>query len=353
MTYQLLNTLYVTLEGAYLRLDNEAVEIVHEDTVVKRVPLHHLGAIVLLGNISVSPPLMERCARDGRTVIWLDENGRFRARVEGRVSGNVLLRRAQHKALDDPPTTCLLARQFLLGKLQNQLQVLQRARRERSDAAPVLQSAIEQIRSHRDALEHAADLDALRGIEGYASRTYFDALDQLIVAQRESFRMLSSNPTPPTRPIQCAPLVRLQPPDQRLYQRTGRRRLRPASRLPPRPAPRKTRPRVRSYGRTPSRLRRSLRAKPREPSTNHTRALRRATRRRCTSQRNRTTRTTGRLSKTQTRTSVSPRAGRTHSVGGRPAHPSTTPRPNAARRYLRVSPIPHPIEEAHLCAGTS
>ncbi|GIV07044.1 MAG: CRISPR-associated endonuclease Cas1 1 [Fimbriimonadales bacterium] len=197
MTYQLLNTLYVTLEGAYLRLDNEAVEIVHEDTVVKRVPLHHLGAIVLLGNISVSPPLMERCARDGRTVIWLDENGRFRARVEGRVSGNVLLRRAQHKALDDPPTTCLLARQFLLGKLQNQLQVLQRARRERSDAAPVLQSAIEQIRSHRDALEHAADLDALRGIEGYASRTYFDALDQLIVAQRESFRMLYRTRRPP------------------------------------------------------------------------------------------------------------------------------------------------------------
>lgn len=197
MTYQLLNTLYVTLEGAYLRLDNEAVEIVHENAVIKRVPLHHLGAIVALGNISVSPPLMERCARDGRSIVWLDENGRYRARVEGRVSGNVLLRRAQHKALDDPATTCLFARQIVKGKLHNQLKVLQRAARERTDAAPALQAAIEHIRSHANALAHAPDLDTLRGVEGYASRAYFEVLDNLIVAQRESFRMHHRTRRPP------------------------------------------------------------------------------------------------------------------------------------------------------------
>jgi CRISPR-associated protein Cas1 len=197
MTYQLLNTLYVTLEGAYLRLENEAVEIVHEEAVVKRVPLHHLGAIVVLGHINVSPPLMERCARDGRTLVWLDEHGRFRARVEGRVSGNVLLRRAQHKALDDTATTYALARQFVEGKLRNQIQVLQRAVRERAELNPSLLTAIEQLRSYHSDLQHAPDLDAIRGMEGYAARTYFDALDNLIVAQRESFRMLHRTRRPP------------------------------------------------------------------------------------------------------------------------------------------------------------
>lgn len=160
MTYQLLNTLYVTLESAYLRLDNEAVVIVHADAEIKRVPLHHLSGIVMLGNITVSPPLMHRCAEDGRTLVWLDEFGRFRARVEGRVSGNVLLRRAQHAALDTPDTVQHLARTFVEGKLQNQIQILQRAGRERADAP--LSDAVAQLKGYLQQLRAAPDLDAIR-----------------------------------------------------------------------------------------------------------------------------------------------------------------------------------------------
>ncbi|MCS7190607.1 MAG: type I-C CRISPR-associated endonuclease Cas1c [Fimbriimonadales bacterium] len=198
MTYELLNTLYVTLEGAYLRLNNEAVEVVQADAVLKRVPLHHLSAIVMLGNISASPPLMERCAKEGRSMVWLDETGRFRARVEGPVSGNVLLRRAQHNTLNDPDAACALARSFVRGKLHNQIQVLQRAARERSetDAAP-LRDAVAQIRAYHQSLETASHLDAVRGAEGYASKVYFDALDQLITAQRVAFRMHYRTRRPP------------------------------------------------------------------------------------------------------------------------------------------------------------
>jgi CRISPR-associated protein Cas1 len=195
MTYQLLNTLYVTLEGAYLRLDNEAVVIVHEDAEIKRVPLHHLSGIVMLGNIMVSPPLMHRCAEDGRALVWLDEFGRFRARVEGRVSGNVLLRRAQHAALDNPDTVQHLARTFVEGKLQNQIQVLQRAGRERADA--YLGDAVAQLKSYLQQLRAAPDLDAIRGVEGYAARVYFEAMDALITAQREAFRMHARTRRPP------------------------------------------------------------------------------------------------------------------------------------------------------------
>jgi CRISPR-associated protein Cas1 len=198
MTYQLLNTLYVTTDGAYLRLDNEAVEVVHEGATLKRVPLHHLGAIVMLGNITVSPPLMERCAQEGRSLVWLNEFGRFRARVEGPVSGNVLLRRTQHNLLNDAEATCALARQFVRGKLQNQIQVLQRAARERAESDAIyLRDAIARIRTLLQSLHAARDLDTIRGAEGYASQIYFDALDRLITAQRDSFRMLQRTRRPP------------------------------------------------------------------------------------------------------------------------------------------------------------
>ncbi len=197
MTYQLLNTLYVTTDGAYLRLNNEAVEVVLEGEVLKRVPLHHLGAIVMLGNINASPPLMERCAQDGRSLVWLNDSGRFRARVEGPVSGNVLLRRRQHSALNDAEMTRALARSFVQGKLQNQIQVLQRAARERAETADALRHAISQIRTYLQSLAEACDLDAIRGAEGYASKVYFNVLDWLITAQRDSFRMLSRSRRPP------------------------------------------------------------------------------------------------------------------------------------------------------------
>lgn len=199
MTYQLLNTLFVTLDGAYLRLNNEAVEIVHEQATIKRVPLHHLGAIVMFGNVSVSPPLMQRCAAEGRTLVWLDEQGRFIARVEGPISGNVLLRRSQYRAHEDPQRTCELARCFVAGKLQNQYRVLQRAARERKHATPcdTLLSAMAALQDQLRLLEAATTIDEVRGVEGYASKLYFAVLDALIVAQRDSFRFERRTRRPP------------------------------------------------------------------------------------------------------------------------------------------------------------
>ena len=58
-----LNTLFVTLEGAYLRKDGAAIEIRHEGETKLRVPLHNLDGIVCFGwDISCSAALMAACA---------------------------------------------------------------------------------------------------------------------------------------------------------------------------------------------------------------------------------------------------------------------------------------------------
>ncbi|NOY84922.1 MAG: subtype I-C CRISPR-associated endonuclease Cas1, partial [Nitrospirae bacterium] len=102
---QLLNTLYVTTEGAYLHLDHDTLKVEIEKKTKLQVPVHHLGGIVCFGNVMLSPAAMARCAEDGRFVVLLDRNGRFKARVEGPVSGNVLLRSAQHEAMRDETKT--------------------------------------------------------------------------------------------------------------------------------------------------------------------------------------------------------------------------------------------------------
>lgn len=192
----LLNTLYVQTQGAYLRLEGETVRVEVEGELRLQVPLHHLDGIGVFGNVLLSPFLLHRCAQDGREVVWYTEAGRFQARLSGPVSGNVLLRRAQHRALDERPQE--LARFFVEGKLKNARLVLQRAVRERGET-PRLRLALEEHARALQALSRAQTLEEVRGLEGQAAAAYFLAFPDLI--SNPDFSFSGRNKRPPRDPV--------------------------------------------------------------------------------------------------------------------------------------------------------
>lgn len=201
----LLNTLYVTLPDSYLRLDNDTLRVVDADKETRlRVPLHHLQSVVCFGHVGLSAHLMHRLAEDSISLVLLDMNGRFKARLEGAVSGNVLLRHAQHLVLERADFTLELGRAFAAGKLHNQRQVLLRGSREAKDTAEgarLTRVALGLAASLR-ALPTCTSLDAVRGIEGEAARNYFEALNLLVKAERrEQFQMAGRSRRPPRDPM--------------------------------------------------------------------------------------------------------------------------------------------------------
>ncbi|MGB7541868.1 MAG: type I-C CRISPR-associated endonuclease Cas1c [Burkholderiales bacterium] len=181
---QILNTLYITTPNAYAHLENDTLRIDVEREKKLAVPLHHLGSVVCLGNIMVSPALMYRLAEEGKSLILLDSNGRFKARLEGPISGNVLLRQAQHGKAGDSAVTLNFSRAFIAGKLKNSRQVLLRGAREsaNTDDQAKLTRAADNLSASLRALAGTQDMDALRGIEGEAARGYFTALNLLVRA---------------------------------------------------------------------------------------------------------------------------------------------------------------------------
>jgi CRISP-associated protein Cas1 len=200
MSYTLLNTLYVMTTGSYLHLDNDTVRIEIERETKLRVPLHHLGAIVCSGDILISPALMGRCAESGIGMTLLDRSGRFRARVEGPVSGNVLLRQAQYDALRDTVKTLGLARNFVAGKLRNSRTILQRGAREAKadEDRLALEAAVVKFEASLRAVAVAADLDTLRGVEGEAARGYFEAFNRIVRSDlRKDFALDGRSRRPP------------------------------------------------------------------------------------------------------------------------------------------------------------
>jgi CRISPR-associated protein Cas1 len=117
--YTLLNTLYVMTPNAYAHLENNTLRIDVEHEKKLQVPLHHLGSLVCFGNVMVSPALMHRLADEGNRLVLLDDNGRFKARLEGPVSGNILLRQAQHRSAAEAAFALEFARACVAGKLKN------------------------------------------------------------------------------------------------------------------------------------------------------------------------------------------------------------------------------------------
>jgi len=196
------NILFVTSERSYLRLDHDTILVEPEEGEKRTLPLLAFGGIVVFGDVMLSPALMRRCAEDGRTVTYLDFAGRFRARVEGAVTGNVLLRQAQYRAIDNAIKCLDLAKSFVLGKLQNVRHNLARSARESNDEhdSLTLRSAVDAV---GNAIRHASgaeDLEYLRGVEGDAARRSFAVWSQMILADRAVFGVSSRSRRPPLDP---------------------------------------------------------------------------------------------------------------------------------------------------------
>lgn len=196
----LLNTLYVSTQDAYLRLEGETLVLSVERKKQGQVPMHHLGSIVCLGRVSLSPALMARCMADGRSIVWLNENGRFQARVEGAVSGNILLRQAQFRTAEDKAHSLRLSQAFIAGKLRNSRQVLMRSARDTKEdtAKEALTKAAKALAVNLRNLEHADNADSVRGLEGDAARVYFEQMNTMIKPQmRDDFQYNGRSRRPP------------------------------------------------------------------------------------------------------------------------------------------------------------
>jgi len=202
---KMLNTLYVTTQGAYLNKEGETVVVNIERETKLRLPIHTLSSIVCFGQVTCSPFLLGHCAENDVSVSFMTSYGKFLARVLGPVSGNVLLRREQYRQADDLKASARLARMFVLGKVTNSRTVLNRAMRDHPAKIPSggMEKAIGQFSKVARKLLFEEDLDNIRGIEGRAANDYFSLFDDLIVSQKEDFVFAGRNRRPPLDRVNC------------------------------------------------------------------------------------------------------------------------------------------------------
>lgn len=196
---KLANVLYVTTPEAYLTLDGENVVVKKDENVSMRLPLHNLENIVCFTYLGASPALMGACAERNIGLCFLTPNGRFLARVTGKVKGNVLLRKKQYDVSEKNDESVPIAASFLLGKIANCRKVIERALRDHAMLVDV-QALTEASVSLKDTLgdvQACKTIGDLMGFEGSAAKIYFGVFDQLILQQREDFTFKERSRRPP------------------------------------------------------------------------------------------------------------------------------------------------------------
>jgi CRISPR-associated protein Cas1 len=196
---KLLNTLFVTTPEAYLSRDGENVVVKVENRERFRIPVHNIEGIVSMGFMGASPSLMALCAERKVALSFVSEGGRFMGRVSGPVSGNVLLRRKQYRVADDGLAALKLSKIFIAGKIANSKTVLQRAMRDHSQSinSVAVEDAIIKLTNKQKQVLYVKSANELRGVEGESALTYFSVFDQLILHQKNDFRMEGRNRRPP------------------------------------------------------------------------------------------------------------------------------------------------------------
>lgn len=196
---QLLNTLYVTSEDAYLSLQNDNVVVRQGDALLGRIPLRSLEGIMSFSYKGASPELMGKCAEFGVGLSFFSPRGWYYCSVLGEKNRNVLLRREQFRFADDGNAALPFARSFIIGKIYNCRWVLERTKRDHSLRVNSERIAA-QSEKLRQSLLHIGEclsIDGLRGVEGLAAKEYFFAFDDLILRNKNDFFFQERSRRPP------------------------------------------------------------------------------------------------------------------------------------------------------------
>lgn len=204
---KLLNTLYVTNPDVYLTKDGENVVARIDNNEVMRVPALNIENIVCMNHLGASPYLMNLCAERGIGLCFLTPNGYFLARVTGKTTGNVLLRRTQYRVADNEQQSLDLAKLIISGKIFNSRKVVERFKRDHTELNIGLRDEIEKLsallRHYSILAARATDKDSLRGLEGEAATLYFSMFDNMIVVQKNQFTFNGRNRRPPKDKVNC------------------------------------------------------------------------------------------------------------------------------------------------------
>ncbi|MBY5283048.1 CRISPR-associated endonuclease Cas1 (plasmid) [Aphanizomenon flos-aquae CCAP 1446/1C] len=191
-----MTTLYITDQGAYLSAKNQQFQVYYQQELRIKIPVVRVTNIVLFGCCNVSHGAVSVALHRRIPVMYLSQKGRYFGRLQTEGMAKVEYLARQVECSQNFEFTKKQAEAIVRAKLHNSRIMLMRLnRRVKSEKAT---QAIAQIELFMDKLPFSEDVNMLRGYEGIAATTYFQALGSLVTGK---FTFEKRTKRPPTDPI--------------------------------------------------------------------------------------------------------------------------------------------------------
>lgn len=184
---------YITEQGAFLTKEGDVLLVKKGKEQLQAIHAHQLEQLVITGNVTLTTQTIAFLLEKGIDTVFMSVYGKYRGRLSSRFSRNIEIRQLQFIHFADPAFALGLARQFVLGKVQNCLSILRR--RLLTKKSPVIRAAVLQLRGILNKIPGVDNIDTLRGFEGSAAAAYFKGFGHMLV--QEDFIFIKRTRRPP------------------------------------------------------------------------------------------------------------------------------------------------------------
>lgn len=183
--------LYVDEYGAVVRWSAGLLIVEKDGRDVASARIQELDYVVIQENCSLTSAAITALLKEGIDTAFVSRSGEYLGKLESPVGKNILLRRSQYQAADDPAFQLAIARRFVAAKLANMRTIIMRY--ARSDTISDPGTIPETLKQASQRAGRADSIEELLGIEGFGSREYFSVFGKLI-PQPFSFTTRSRRP---------------------------------------------------------------------------------------------------------------------------------------------------------------
>lgn len=194
-----MTTLYVTDQGAYLRVKHQQFQVFHQQELRCSVPASQISHVVLFGACTVSHGAVRLALQRRIPLLYLSNKGRYFGRLQTTGQAKLEYLTQQVYKAQDPEFIRTQAASIIVGKLHNSRILLLRLNRRRK--TEIATQAIVTLAELMETVPTADSVEAMLGYEGTGANQYFQAYASLLKGRFEFERRTRRPPTDPVNSL--------------------------------------------------------------------------------------------------------------------------------------------------------
>ncbi|MEW6652014.1 MAG: CRISPR-associated endonuclease Cas1 [Bacteroidota bacterium] len=171
-------TLYIQEQGVILKKEGGRFIVFSNDRELLDVPSVKIAHIIIFGNCTVTPAVIQHCLKNEILITLLSSRGKYYGSIETTFNNNTDFERIQLFRSLDEKFTLSLAIEVVKAKIYNSKVVLQR--HYKMNKKNEIKSVIENLTRIINKIESAKNVEDVRGYEGVAASGYFSVFGRML-----------------------------------------------------------------------------------------------------------------------------------------------------------------------------